>query len=318
MAYVVRRVAYLVPTWLGITLLAFIMGQFAPGDPAAAVFAREHGGRPGSTAEVQQTRHELGLDDPAPQRYLRTVTDAVQGDLGTSYSSGRPVAQELIERFPATLELALAATLLALVIGLPLGILAALKRNTLVDQLTRGGSLVAASMPAFWIAYLLIILFSIKLHLLPSFGAGGIDHLILPSLALALGEAGLLARLARSSLLEVLGQDYMTTARAKGLTEFRTICLHAMKNALTPVVTQVGLIFGYLLAYSAVVEVVFIWPGISRLAVEAIAQRDYPVIQGFVIFAGTVFILVNLVVDLVYQRLDPRVTLGSDPQAVMT
>jgi peptide/nickel transport system permease protein len=315
MTYVLRRVAYLVPTWLGITLLAFVMAQFAPGDPAAAFFAREHG-RPASTAEVERTRHALGLDDPAPQRYLRTVTDALHGNLGTSYTSGRPVADELLERFPATLELGAAGTLLAVAIGLPLGILAALRRNSVIDQLTRAGSLVAASMPSFWIAYLLIILFSIKLHLLPSFGAGGLDHLILPALALALGEAGLVARLARSSLLEVLGQDYMTTARAKGLPERRTIGVHAMKNAVAPVVTQIGLIFGFLLAYSAIVEVIFIWPGIGRLAVEAITQRDYPVIQGFVIFAGTVFVLVNLLVDLVYQRLDPRITLSAERPAV--
>ena len=317
MTYVLRRVAYLVPTWLGITLLAFVMAQFAPGDPAAAFFAREHG-RPGSTAELARTRDALGLNDPAPQRYLRSVTDALHGDLGTSYTSGQPVADELLERFPATLELGAAGTLLAVAIGLPLGILAALRRNSLIDQLTRGGSLVAASMPSFWIAYLLIILFSIKLHLLPSFGAGGLDHLILPALALALGEAGLVARLARSSLLEVLGQDYMTTARAKGLPERRTIGLHAMKNALAPVVTQIGLIFGFLIAYSAIVEVIFIWPGIGRLAVEAITQRDYPVIQGFVIFAGTIFVLVNLLVDLVYQRLDPRITLGAEQRPAVT
>jgi peptide/nickel transport system permease protein len=315
--YVARRVAYLVPTWLGITLLAFVMAQFAPGDAASTVFAREHG-RPGSTAEIERARHALGLDDPAPQRYVRSVTDALHGDLGTSYTSGRPVMSELLDRFPATLQLALAGTLLAVGLGLPLGVLAALKRNTLVDHLTRGGSLVAASMPSFWVAYLLIILFSIKLHVLPSFGSGGIDHLILPALALALGEAGLVARLARASMLEVLGQDYMTTARAKGLPEWRTIGVHAMKNAIAPVVTQVGLVFGYLLAYSAIVEVVFIWPGISRLAVEAISQRDFPVIQGFVIFAGTCYILVNLVVDLAYQRLDPRIDLTSARRPAVT
>jgi ABC-type dipeptide/oligopeptide/nickel transport system permease component len=312
MTYVVRRVAYLVPTWIGITLLAFVMGLFAPGDPAAEVFARAHGGRPASTAELERTRHELGLDDPAPERYLRSVAAAVQGDLGTSYSSGRPVMDELLGRFPSTLLLASSATLLAIALGLPLGVLAALRRNSLLDHLTRGGSLVAASIPSFWVAYLLIILFSVKLQLLPSFGTGGLDHLILPSVALALGEAGLVARLARASMLEVLGKEYMTTARAKGLHERRVIGLHAMKNALAPVITQTGLIFGFLLAYSAIVEVIFVWPGIGRLAVEAIAQRDYPVIQGVVIFAGTVFIIVNLVVDLIYQRLDPRITIGPE------
>lgn len=317
MTYVARRVAYVIPLWLGITLLAFVMAQFAPGDAASTVFAREHG-RPGSSAEIEHTRHQLGLDDPAPERYVRSVGDALQGDLGTSYTSGQPVAGELLDRFPATLELALAGTLLAVVLGLPLGVLCALKRNTPADHVTRGVSLVAASMPSFWVAYLLIIVFSIKLHALPSFGSGGLDHLILPALALALGEAGLLARLARASMLEVLGQDYMTTARAKGLPEWRTIGVHAMRNAIAPVITQVGLVFGYLLAYSAIVEVVFVWPGISRFAVEAINQRDIPVIQGFVIFAGTCYILVNLAVDLLYQRLDPRIDLSSAPRPVMT
>ena len=318
MTYVVRRVAYLVPTWIGITLLAFVMGLFAPGDPAAEVFARAHGGRLPSTPELARTRHELGLDDPAPERYLRSVTAAIQGDLGTSYASGRPVMDELLERFPATLQLATAATLLAVLLGLPLGVLAALRRNSLLDHVTRGASLVAASIPSFWLAYLLIILFSVKLQLLPSFGTGGLDHLILPALALALGEAGLVARLARASMLEVLSKEYMTAARARGLRERRVIGLHAMKNALAPVITQIGLIFGFLLAYSAIVEVIFVWPGIGRLAVEAITQRDYPVIQGVVIFAGTVFILVNLVVDLLYQRLDPRVTIGPEQRAAVS
>lgn len=310
MAYVVRRVAYVIPIWIGITLLAFVMGLFAPGDPAAEIFSRAHGGRPPSTVELERTRHELGLDDPAPERYLRSVVDAAQGDLGTSYASGRPVMEELLERFPATLQLAVAATLLAVLVGLPLGVVAALRRNSVLDHVTRGASLVAASIPSFWVAYLLIILFSVKLQLLPSFGTGGIDHLVLPAVALALAEIGLVARLARASMLEVLGQEYLTTARAKGLPERRVIGLHAMKNALAPVITQIGLIFGFLLAYSAIVEVIFVWPGIGRLAVEAITQRDYPVIQGVVIFAGTVFILVNLVIDLVYQRLDPRITIS--------
>jgi peptide/nickel transport system permease protein len=282
------------------------------------VFSRAHAGRPPSTVELERTRHELGLDDPAPERYLRSVTAAARGDLGTSYASGRPVMTELLERFPATLQLATAATLLAIALGLPLGVLAAMRRNILLDHATRGVSLVAASIPSFWVAYLLIILFSVQLRLLPSFGNGGLDHLVLPALALALAEIGVVARLARASMLEVLGKEYLTAARARGLRERRVIGLHAMKNALVPVVTQVGLIFGFLLAYSAIVEVIFVWPGIGRLAVDAITQRDYPVIQGVVIFAGTVFILVNLVVDLLYQRLDPRITIGARRRQALT
>jgi peptide/nickel transport system permease protein len=317
MWYVARRVTYLVPTWFGITLLAFAVGQFAPGDPASAFFTRHHG-RPPSTAELQRTRQQLGLDKPVVQRYANSVTDALRGDLGVSYTSGRPVADELVERFPATLQLASAATLLAVLLGVPLGVLAALKRNSLLDQLTRGGSLLAASVPSFWLAYLLIIVFSVQLQLLPSFGTGGLEYLILPAVALALGEAGFVTRLARSSLLEVLGEDYITTARAKGLPERRVIGVHALRNAIGVIVTQVGLLFGFLLAYSVVVEVIFVWPGIGRLAFEAITQRDYPVIQGYVIFTGTVFILVNLAVDLIYQRLDPRISLSAAPRPAVS
>ena len=317
MWYVARRVAYVVPTWFGITLLAFVVSQFAPGDPASAFFTRHHGRQP-TGAELERTRHELGLDRPVVERYVHSVTHAVQGDLGISYTSGWPVTKELVSRLPATLELAGSATLLAVLLGLPLGILAALKRNSALDQLTRGGSLLAASVPNFWLAYLLIIVFSVQLGLLPSFGAGGLDHLILPAVALALGEAGLVARLMRSSMLDVLGQDYITTARAKGLRERRVIGVHALKNALGIVVTQIGLLFGYLLTISAIVEVIFVWPGIGRLAIEAITQRDYPMIQGYVIFAGTVYILVSLLVDLAYQRLDPRISLSSTARPAVT
>jgi peptide/nickel transport system permease protein len=313
--YVARRVAYLIPVWFGITLLAFVVGQFAPGDPAQTLFVRQHL-RPPSPPELERMRHELGLDRPVVERYVQSVSDAVRGDLGTSFTSGRPVARELLDRLPATLELAGTATLLALLLGLPLGLLAALRRNSVLDQLTRGGSLVAASIPSFWLAYLLIIAFSVKLDLLPSFGRGGVEHLVLPALALALNESAYVARLTRSTMLEVLGEDYVTTARAKGLPERRVIGLHALKNALGAVVTQAGLVFGVLFAHSVIVEVIFVWPGIGRLSVEAITQRDYPMIQGFVICAGTVFILVSLAVDLIYQRLDPRIALSAQRPVV--
>ena len=315
MGYVARRVAYVVPTWLGISLLAFLIAQLAPGDPARAYFIRHHG-RPPAPPELQHTREQLNLDGSAAERYVQWVTGAAQGDLGRSYTSGRPVLDELAQRFPSTLQLTVAATLIAVLVGVPLGILAALRRNSALDQLLRGGSLVAASIPGFWLAYLLIILFSVKLQLLPSFGTGGLDHLVLPAIALAAAEAGVIARLSRSTMLEVLNEDYITTARAKGISERRVVGLHAMKNAAGPVVTQIGLIFGYLLALSAIVEVIFVWPGMGRLAVESIAQRDYPVVQGFVMFAGTVFIVVNLFVDLVYQRLDPRVSLTAEPRVL--
>ena len=220
------------------------------------------------------------------------------------------MTDELLQRFPATLEITLAASLIALVIAIPVAVVAAMWRNRLLDQLTRGGAMLAASVPSFWLAFVLIIVFSVQLDLLPAVGRGGLEHLVLPALALGLGEAAILARLARSSLLEVLGEDYILTARAKGLSERAVIVRHALRNSMTAVVTQTGLMLGFLLAYSAIIEVVFVWPGIGRFVVEAIAARDYPVLQGFVVFAGTVFLLINLVVDLVYTWLDPRVTLA--------
>jgi peptide/nickel transport system permease protein len=312
MPYVARRVAYLVPTWLAITLLAFVVAQLAPGDPAAGYFERLNGHPPGRI-ELARTRHQLGLDQPAPERYLHWVEHAVQGDLGTSYSTGLPVRQELLSRFPATLLLASVATLLAVLVGIPIGILAAIRRGSAADHIARGASLIAASAPQFWVAYLLIILFSVKLHVLPSFGTGGVEHLVLPAIALALGEAGLIARLTRSSMLEVMGEDYITTARSKGVPEWRVIAQHGLRNALIAVVTQIGLVFGYLLASSAIVEVIFVWPGIGRLAITAIGERDYPMIEGYVVFTGTVYLLVNLTVDLIYLALDPRISLGSEP-----
>jgi peptide/nickel transport system permease protein len=290
-------------------VLAFILFNLAPGDPVRTYFQRTQG-RPPTPDELEVTRERFGLEGSAPERYVNWLADAFRGDLGTSFSTGEPVTRELLLRLPATLELAGAATLLAVAIAIPLGVLAAVRRNSLADQLTRAAAILAASTPSFWLAFLLIIVFSVELQLLPAFGRGGLDNLILPALALGLGEAAIVARLARSSLLEVLNEDYVMTARAKGIPERRVIVRHALRNALTAVVTQVGLIFGFLIAYSAIIEVIFVWPGIGRLAVDAIGQRDFALIQGFVVFAGTIFVLINLIVDLLYLWLDPRVTLG--------
>jgi nickel ABC transporter permease subunit NikB len=308
--YIARRVAYLVPVWLGITLLAFVLTAVAPGDPARIYFQRIEGRQPGPE-ELQMVRTRLGLDKPAYEQYLAWVGDALKGDLGNSFSTGRPVTDELLNRLPATLQLAAAATAVTVLIAVPVGILAALRRNSILDQITRAASMLGASIPSFWLALLLIIVFSVKLQLLPSSGRGGVEHLVLPALALGLGDAAIVARLTRSSLLEVLGEDYVTTARAKGISERRVVGRHVLRNALSAIVTEVGLLFGFLLAYSAIVEVIFVWPGIGRLAVEAIGQRDYTMIQGFVVFAGTIFVFINLIVDLLYLWLDPRVTLGS-------
>ncbi|HWC25887.1 MAG TPA: nickel ABC transporter permease [Solirubrobacteraceae bacterium] len=304
-----RRLLYLPPIWLGITLLAFALSRLTPGDPAQTAFVRIHGRQP-TAEELAAIRARLGLDDPPVEQYLDWLGGAVTGDLGTSIATGAPVTRELLQRFPATLEITLAAGAIAIVIAIPVAVVAAVWRNSALDQLTRGGAILAASVPSFWLAFVLIIVFSVKLGLLPAIGRGGLDHLVLPALALGIGEAAILARLARSSLLEVLGEDYILTARAKGLPERAVMVRHALRNSLSAVVTQIGLMLGFLLAYSAIIEVVFVWPGIGRFVVEAIGARDYPVLQGFVVFAGTVFLLINLVVDLVYLWLDPRVTLS--------
>lgn len=311
LAYAARRVLYLVPIWLGLSLLAFILGDLAPGDPVRSYFQRTEG-RPPTETELAQMRAEFGLDGSLPERFLDWLLGAVQGDFGISFSTGRPVLGELLSRFPATLQLAGAAMLVALTIGVPVGVVAALYRNRLADQALRVASLVGASLPGFFLAYLLIMLFSLQLGLLPALGYGGLRHLIMPALALGLAESAILARLMRSSLLEVLDENYVRTARAKGLPEYRVIGRHGVTNSLNPVVTEAAMSFATLLALSVIIETIFVWPGIGRLVQEAITQRDYPMIQGFVIFAGTVFVLINLAVDLIYRWLDPRVSLVTE------
>lgn len=311
LAYVTRRVLYLLPTWLGLSLLAFVVGDLTPGDPVRAYFQRTKG-RPPTETELALMREQFGLDDSLPDRFLDWVVGAVQGDFGISFSTGRSVLDELLSRFPATLQLAGAALLVAFAIAVPVGIVAAVYRNRLVDQFMRLGSLLGASLPGFFLAYLLIMLFAVHLKLLPPLGRGGLEHLIMPALALGLADSAILARLMRSSLLEVLGENYVRTARAKGLPEWRIIVRHGVANSLNAVVTEAGLTFAALLAFSAIIEVIFVWPGIGRLLLEAITQRDFPIIRGFVIFAGTAFVLINLAVDLIYVWLDPRVTLAAE------
>ncbi|MDP8970959.1 MAG: ABC transporter permease [Actinomycetota bacterium] len=317
--YLVRRLGYLVPTWLGLSVLAFVIGSLAPGDPVRSYFQRSHG-RPPTPDELQLLRDQFGLDDPLPVRFLDWVTGAVQGDLGMSFTTGRPVVEELLSRFPATLQLAGAAMVVAFAIAVPVGIVSAVYRNRLVDQLVRVGSLLGASLPGFFLAYLLIMLLSVELRLLPTLGRGSWKHLVMPALALGLTDSAILARLMRSSLLEVLGENHVRTAQAKGVAEWKVVWRHGVMNSLNAVVTEAGLTFAALLAFSAIIEVIFVWPGIGRLILEAITQRDYPIIQGFVIFAGTIFVLINLAVDVAYVWLDPRVTLGErrrPPQAAV-
>ncbi len=308
--YIGRRILSLLPVWLGISLLAFSLANLAPGDPAQMILLRQTGELPTEDA-VRRLREQLGLDDPFPVRYGRWLADAVRGDLGTSFRTGEPVLWTLVERFPATLQLALAALLIGLLIGIPLGVLSAVRRDSGLDHTSRVGVLLGASIPNFWLGYLLILLFAVGLGWLPVAGWGSWQHLVLPALTLGVGGAASLTRLTRSTVLEELQADYVRTARAKGLPERLVVMRHALRNALNPIVTLTGMRFGGLLAGAVVVETVFAWPGIGSFVVDSIYDRDYPTIQGFVLFTGTVFVLVNLLVDLGYAWLDPRVRLTS-------
>lgn len=301
--------AALIPAWLGISMLAFILANIAPGDPAVLILEARFG-EPPTAEQVEELRHDLGLDRPFPARYVTWVGDAITGDLGDSYRTNKPVFPELRHRLFVTLQLAIPALVFALVFAVTAGVVSATERNSLIDHVVRAGALLGASVPGFALAYLLIILFSVKLGWLPVFGRGTWKHLVLPAVTLGVAPAALMTRLTRSSMLEVLGQDYLATARAVGLKERTVLVRRALKNALIPVVTVAGLRFGHLLAGAAIIEVVFAWPGIGTFVVDAIGARDYPVIQGYVIVTGTLFVLVNLVVDVIYVALDPRVRLG--------
>ena len=307
--YVVRRTLSLVPIWLGISLFAFALATLSPSDPATLILEREQD-EPVTPEQIEEFRERFGLNDPFVVQYARWVGRALQGDLGVSFRSGQPVLAELTSRFPATLQVAVPGFAVAVLVAVGVGVLSAVRRGALSDHGSRVAALLADSVPSFVLAYLLIIVFSVELHLLPVAGRGTLRHLVLPVLTLGLATSASLMRLTRSSLLEVLDEDYVRTARAMGLS-WRTVVLrHALKNALIPVVTLAALVLGSLVTSTVIVETVFAWPGIGKYVVDSIFARDYAVIQGFVVFTGTIFVLVNLVVDLLYVRLDPRVRLS--------
>lgn len=304
--YLLQRLLQLIPVWLAISLLAFWLGHLAPGDPARLVATQLSDGPP-SDDLVRQIRTELGLDRALPVQYLVWLVNILQGDWGQSYKTGHPVLSELSARFTPTLKLALLAFLLSSLFAPAFGILAALNKDKWIDQLSRLFALTGASLPGFWLAFMLIIVFSVKLKWLPVAGQGSWQHLILPALSLTLSSLPTLMRLSRSSLLEVLSEDYLRTARAKGLAERWIILKHALRNALIPIVTVAGMSLGHLLGGAAIIEIVFAYPGIGKFLVDSIGNRDYPVIQGYVLFLGTVFVLINLGIDLLYNWIDPRI-----------
>lgn len=306
-AYFLRRLVALLPVLLGISILAFGLGSLAPGDPTYAIYQQIYGQPPPNQTAVDQIRDQLGLNAPLPLRYTRWVISALSGDLGKSYRTGLPVLKELATNMRTSLQFAAGGLLLACLLAFPVGILAAVYPNSLVDLATRIFSLLGAAMPSYFLAYVLIIAFSVKLHWLPVAGVGNWRYLVLPWTTLGLGGAATLSRLIRSSMLEVIDSDYIRAARAKGVPERKVILWHALRNALIPVITVMGGMFGSTLAGAVIVETIFAWPGIGRLIIDGISFRDYPIIQGFVLFSGTIFVLVNLAVDMLYTIIDPRV-----------
>jgi peptide/nickel transport system permease protein len=290
----------------GVTLAVFSMLFLVPGDPVKMMLA-EFVTNPD---QVAQMRAQLHLDEPILKQYGRFVTSAARGDLGTSIRSRRPVTIEIGENLASTAQLALAAMLVAVGIGIPLCLLAALSRNSWLDVASMGTALLGVSMPSFWLGLLLIFVFSLHLAWFPATGGGDLHHLILPAVTLGMIAAAIIARLTRSSMLEVLGQDYVRTARAKGLGSFSVVVRHALKNALIPIITIFGLQFGNLLAGAVIVETVFSRPGLGRLIVGGILNKDFPLVQGVVLFVATIYVLINLLVDVAYAYADPRIRFG--------
>lgn len=310
-SYILRRMVSMVFILFSISMITFSLMHLVPGDPAVLMAERWYG--EGLSQEtIEKVRREMGLHGSVFLQYGSWLTRMIQGDFGSSFRTGEPVLKEIRGRMRATGELAITAVILSLVIAIPVGLLSAMRQHSFLDSLSMLVALLGVSMPNFWLALLLIMLFSLNLGLLPVFGRGGLSHIILPAITLGTGMAALTTRLTRSSLLEILKQEYVQTARSKGLGERLIMVKHVLKNALIPVVTIVGLQFGSLMEGAVVVEVIFAWPGMGRLLYDSILARDFPVIQGCVFFIAILYVLVNLFVDISYAWLDPKIRYGMD------
>lgn len=331
---VLERVLITVPIMFGVAIVVFFFMRLTPGDPVDIMM-----GQAGavSAGEMEQLRHEFHLDQPLHVQLWLFLSDAVRGDLGYSYTQKRPVSELIAERLPATIELAAGALFFALLIAIPIGIISAVRQHSLLDQFSMAGAFLGTSMPAFWLGIVLILFFSVRLGWLPvqgrvTFGAdpehvtgllvvdslltrdgpallSSLKHLVLPSVSLGAAVAAIVARVLRSSMVEIMRQDYVMLARAKGLREFWVVMKHALRNALIPTVTVVGLQVGTLLGGNMIVETVFSWPGLGRLVVKAIFERDFPLVQGAVMVYALTFVIANLVVDVLYTYLNPKITL---------
>ena len=301
-AYVIRRILMLIPVLFGVVLVSFSLLHLVPGDPAQIL-----AGEVATAQDIARIRAEYGLDKPLVVQFGHFVWNAARGDLGISIQSRHPVSELLFQRLAFTLQLSLASILVASTIGLLAGIISSTRQYSMFDTASMLGALFGISMPIFWLGILLILVFAVKLHMLPSGGTGSLRYLILPAIALGSASAAVIARMTRASMLEVTRQDYIRTARATGYAERVVIFSHALKNAMIPVLTVFGLEFGYMLGGAVLTETVFSLPGIGRLLVEGIFARDYPVVQGAMILVATTFVLVNLLTDVAYAFFDPRI-----------
>jgi peptide/nickel transport system permease protein/oligopeptide transport system permease protein len=301
--YILRRILSSLLTLFVIATVIFLMLRIIPGDPAQ-IFA----GETATQEDVERVRRQLNLDKPISQQYVMYISDLLKGDLGTSMRSNTPVLEEIAARLPSTISLAVLAMIIATLIGVPAGVIAALKRYSIFDTIASIGTLVGVAMPVYWLGLMLIVVFAVKLNWLPAAGSqDGIRSMILPAVTLAAFSMALITRMTRASVMDVVSQEYITTARAKGQKEKIIIFRHVMRNALIPVITVVGLQFGNLLGGSILTETIFAWPGIGRLLTQSLLSRDYPIVQGIILVFAALFILVNLIVDLLYAYIDPRI-----------
>ena len=309
-----KRLGVFILVLIASTTLVFFMLHSLPGENAEVMARYIFLGNvelDPSNEEVQLVKNKFDLEQSLMLQYISWASNALNGDLGKSYKTNSPVAEEILIRLPATVTLAIISVLMSLLIGIPLGILAAVKQNSILDYFCSTSAILGISMPSFWLALLLILVFSLRLNLTPTIGYGGLSHLILPAIALGTSSSSVIMRLTRSSMLEVMRQDYIRTARGKGLTSSTIFITHSLKNALIPVITIVGLEFGHLLGGAVIIETIFAWPGIGRLLIDSISARDIPVIQGCILFITIIYIVLNFVVDTVYPLFDPRIGDGN-------
>ena len=319
LVYIQRRILLMVPILIGVTLAVFLMLHALPGDPVLMMLTEHSGGAaPTVTGTItdemyENMRRELGLDKPLHEQYIKFLFDVISGDWGNSFRTQLPVSEMLLKNLPYSIDLALASLGVSLIVGLILGIIAAIKRGTWIDNLTMTLAVTGVSMPNFWLGIMLLLIFSLNLRWIPAVApADSWQSLILPSLALGFSAAAIIARLVRSNLIDIFNQDYIRTARAKGLMEYVVVARHALKNAMIPVITVAGLQFGNLLGGTVIIETVFARPGLGMIMIEGIMEKDFPVVQGAVLFAAIAYVVANFVVDITYAYLDPRITYDTE------